>query len=170
MLKNKKLWVVFCLIFLSTWNFAQGQYAPWIELSKDAPNNLAGRNYPVPTKQEVGIPVYPGAVITSVSAPSEDTVKYDKQILPFVNLVSTDSPSKVIAFYKSRLTNDKGWNFSEEYSTFIKGETSSALTGFIPAVRIREENGNNFDLVYANEKLKTSLKTRIEVTYKPPDK
>lgn len=145
---------------------AQSPFAPWAKLSNNAPKEIASRKYPVPTKEEVGVPSYPGAVITSVSAPKVDTTKYEKEVLAFVHLVTSDPPSSVISFYKRTLTKDKGWNYSEEYTTFVKGETQSALTGFVPTVRIRNEDGNNFDLGYVDESLKQRLKSRIEITYK----
>ena len=157
--------IVVIILFFA--GFTQAQYAPWAKLSSNAPKNISGRNYPVPTKEEVGINPYPGAVISSVSAPSTDTTKYKQEVLPFVILVSTDSPDNVVAFYKRILTKDRGWTYSEEFTTFVKGETTNAMTGFVPAVAIRNENGNNFDLVNIDEGLRNRLKSRIQITYKP---
>jgi len=155
------------LVILFFTGITQAQYAPWAKLASNAPKDISSRKYPVPTKDEVGIPAYPGAVISSLSAPSTDTTKYQQEVLPFVILVSTDSPDNVVAYYKRNLTKEKGWTYSEEYRTFVKGKTGSVLTGFVPAVAIRDEEGENFDLVYVDEGLKTRLKTRIEITYKP---
>ena len=155
----------FYFIIQTTFCLAQTRYASWAELSKNAPEDLSARDYPVPTVSEVGIQPYPGAVISSVSAPREDTTNYDKQVLPFVILVTTDSPDKVVQFYKGILTADEGWNYSEKYTTFVKGEIISSLTGFVPSVAIREENGDEFDLIYVNEKFKETLKTRIKIFY-----
>ena len=168
-MKNlSKLLIGFFIIFVS--GFTEAQYAPWAKLSSDAPKEINARKYPVPSKTEVGIPAYPGAFISSVSAPRQDTIEYKKEVLPFVILVSTDTPSKVISFYKKVLTKDKGWNYSEEYKTFVKGKIGSSLTGFVPSVAIRDDNGQNFDLVYVDEGLKNGLKSRIEITYKPENK
>ena len=155
------------LFIVSLTAFAQAPFAPWAKLSSDAPKDISSRKYPVPTKDEVGIQPYPGAYISSVSAPSEDTVKYDKEVLPFVILVSTDRPEQVISFYKKKLTAANGWNYNEEFKTFVKGPQGSSLTGFVPSVAIRDENGQNFDLVYVDQSLKNRLKTRVEITYKP---
>ena len=157
------------LIILFFAGYTQAQYAPWAKLSSNAPKDISSRNYPVPTKEEVGIKPYPGAFISSVSAPSTDTTKYKQEVLPFVILISTDSPDNVVAFYKRILTKDKGWNYSEEFRTFVKGQTAKALTGFVPTVAIRDENGENFDLVYVDENLKSRLNSRIEITYKQAD-
>ena len=164
----KKIFIVF--LFLSISIFAQTPYAPWAKLSSDAPKNLTSRTYPVPTKQEVGIAPFPGAVISSVSSPRVDTIKYNQELLPFVILVSSASPSEVISFYKGKLTSGNGWTYNAEYKTFVKGDPQSALTGFVPAVAIREENGENFDLVHVNANLKKKLKSRIEITYNPSNK
>ena len=155
------------LIILFFAGYTQAQYAPWAKLSSNAPKDISSRNYPVPTKEEVGIKPYPGAFISSVSAPSTDTTKYKQEVLPFVILVSTDSPDNVVSFYKRILTGNKGWTYSEEFRTFVKGQTAKALTGFVPTVAIRDENGENFDLVYVDENLKSRLRSRIEITYKP---
>jgi hypothetical protein len=163
-----KILIVFFILFLS--GITQAQYAPWAKLSKDAPKEINARKYPVPTKDEVGIPPYPGAVISSVSAPREDTLKFKKEILPFVILVSKDSPDRVISYYKKKLTKAAGWNYNEEFKTFVKGPPGSALTGFVPAVAIRDESGENFDLVHVDENLKRNLKSRIEITYNPAKK
>jgi hypothetical protein len=153
------------VLFFSINVLAQIPYAPWAKLASDAPNHIVGRTYPVPTLEEVGIPPFPGAVISSVSAPRLDTLKYQQEVLPFVILVSTASPSEVISFYKGKLTSGKGWSYSEEFKTFVKGDLQSALTGFVPAVAIRDENGENFDLVYVDDKLKKKLRSRIEIKY-----
>lgn len=167
---NTILKILFGLFILSISGTTQAQYASWAKLSKDAPNEISARKYPVPTKDEVGIPVYPGAVISSVSAPREDTLKFKKEILPFVILVSKDSPEKVISYYKKKLTSANGWNYNDEFKTFVKGPPGSSLTGFIPAVAIRDESGENFDLVYVDQDLKNRLKSRIEITYNPAKK
>ena len=150
-------------------NLAQ-QFAPWAKLSSDAPKEISARKYPVPSKDDVGIPPYPGAVISSVSTPSTDTIKYKQEVLPFINLVTSDLSSNVVNFYKKTLTKDKGWNYSEEYKTFVKGSPGSSLTGFVPSVAIRDESGENFDLGYVDPNIKSKLKTRIVITYKPSDK
>ena len=166
-MKNLKKIILALVTILFFGGFTQAQYAPWAKLDSNAPKDISSRKYPVPTKDEVGIPAYPGAVISSVSAPSTDTTKYKQEVLPFVILVSTDNPNNVVAFYKRNLTKNKGWNYNEEFRTFVKGKTGTALTGFVPTVSIRDEDGENFDLVYVDQGLKNRLKTRIEITYKP---
>ena len=157
-------------LFFSISIYAQAPYAPWAKLSSDAPKNIISRTYSVPTQEEVGITPFPGAFISSVSAPRVDTLKYKQEVLPFIILVSTASPSEVISFYKRKLTPGSGWSYSEEFKTFVKGDIQSALTGFVPAVSIRDENGENFDLVYVDANLKKRLQSRIEIKYNPSNK
>lgn len=164
----EKVLIVVVILFLS--GITNAQYAPWAKLSKDAPKEISARKYPVPTKDEVGIPAYPGAVISSVSAPREDTLEFKKEVLPFVILVSKDSPEQVISYYKKILTKAGGWNFNEEFKTFVKGPQGASLTGFVPNVAIRDESGENFDLVHVDQNLKRNLKSRIEITYDPVKK
>jgi hypothetical protein len=40
------------------------------------------------------------------------------------------------------------------------------LFGSVLAVAIRDETGENFDLVYADEKVKANFKTRNQIFYK----
>ena len=110
--------LVFVILFTSS-VYAQTPCAPWIKLSKSAPKNLTNRSYTVPTKDEVGIPIYPGSYLTSLTAPRTDTLKYEKAVLPFINLVTKDQSSKVISFYNSKLAKADGWNYSDEYKTFV---------------------------------------------------
>jgi len=161
----QKIFTAFLFFAISI--YAQSPYAPWAKLSSDAPKNIISRTYPVPTQEEVGITPFPGAFISSVSAPRVDTVEYKQEVLPFVILVSTASPSEVISFYKRKLTPGSGWNYNEEFKTFVKGDIQSALTGFVPAVSIRDENGENFDLVYVDVNLRKRLQSRIEIKYNP---
>ena len=169
--KQKNLFykIFAAFLFLAINIYGQTPFAPWAKLSSDAPKNITARTYPVPTKEEVGITPFPGAVISSVSAPRVDTIKYTQEVLPFVILVSTASPSEVISFYKGKLSPAKGWTYSAEYKTFVKGDLQSALTGFVPSVAIRDESGENFDLVYVDARFKSSLKTRIQINYKAAD-
>ena len=172
-IRMKKIIFIIGIIIVITGFFMENlaqPFAPWAKLSGDAPKEISARIYPVPSKEDVGIPPYPGAVISSISTPSTDTVKYKQEVLPFINLVTSDLSSNVINFYKKTLTKDKGWNYSEEYKTFVQGSPGSAVTGFVPSVAVRDESGDNFDLGYVDPSIKSKLKTRIVITYKISEK
>ena len=149
--------------------FSQTPVAPWAPLKPDAPKDWGTRNYTVPTQQEIGIPIYPNTYLTTISTASVDSLKpQESEILPFVILVSSDPPEKIIAFYKDTLKSEYGWNYTEEYTTFIKSNPMiKVLTGKYPSVAVRDENGDEFDLVFVDKKFKENLKTRIRITYKP---
>jgi hypothetical protein len=158
-----------CLIitFCST-IIAQTGKIPWIPLSKDAPDEIPGRNGPAPTYEEIGIMFYPGAYLSSVY-PASKTDESDTLALPLpgIFLVTSDEVAKVKEYYKKHLKKADGWKSFEDYSTFSKGNLSEALSRTVPGVAIREETGESFDLTGADPKIKSSLKTRIKILYKP---
>jgi hypothetical protein len=66
----------------------------------------------VPTKAEVGLPVYPGSYMGSGGK--------SNGVLSSVQLVSKDTPEKVIAWYKKEL--GKAWKYVPELATKQIGE------------------------------------------------
>ena len=148
--------------------FAQTGTIQWIPLAEDAPDKIPGRNGPSPTFGEVGLPVYPGSYLTSVyPAVSSSEPDNNEMPLPTIILVTSDDQEKVKIFYQERLKESDGWNSFEDYSVFVKGELSDALSRTVPGVGIREETGGNYDLTEADPKIKASLKTRIKILYVP---
>ncbi|HLG33152.1 MAG TPA: hypothetical protein VI362_08920 [Ignavibacteriaceae bacterium] len=154
------------IVLASSSTFAQTGTIQWLQLADDAPDKIPGRNGSAPTFEEVGIPVYPGSYLTSVypvSASSEPDS--NETPLPTIILVTSDEQEKVKKFYQERLKESDGWYSSEEYSVFVKGELSDALSRTVPGVAIREETGESYDLSGADPKIKASLKTRIKILY-----
>ena len=149
--------------------FPQTPVAPWAPLKPDAPKDWGTRNYTVPTQEEVGILIYPNVYLTTISTASVESVKpQESEILPFIILVSSDPPKKITAFYKDTLKLKDEWDYTEEYTTFIKSDTMiKMLTGKYPSVTVRHENGDDFDLVFVDKNFKEKLETRIRITYKP---
>lgn len=141
---------------------------PWIPVSKDAPDNIPNRNASAPTFSEIGIPVYPGAYLTSVYPVSKSSNSDSIDLpLPTIVLVTSDDQETVKRFYKERLKESDGWKSFENYSTFVKGDLSEALSRTVPGVGVREETGESYDLYGADPKIVSSLKTRIKILYKP---
>lgn len=66
----------------------------------------------VPTKAEVGLPIYPGSYV--------GTAGKSNGVLSSVQLVSKDSPEKVIQWYKEKL--GKEWKYMPEFATKQIGE------------------------------------------------
>jgi len=141
---------------------------PWIPLAKDAPENIPGRNGSAPLFDEIGIPIYPGAYLTSVyQAVNSNEIESMEVPLPGIFLVTIDDQEKVKEFYKINLKKSDGWIYYEDYSVFVRGDLSQALSRTVPGVAIREETGESYDLQGADPKIVSSLKTRIKILYKP---
>ena len=66
----------------------------------------------VPTKAEVGLPVYPDSYV--------GTAGKSNGVLSSIQLVSKDSPEKVIQWYKEKL--GKEWKYMPEFTTKQIGE------------------------------------------------
>lgn len=67
----------------------------------------------LPSKADLGVPVYPGALIVAYQSGYKD----DKEkLLPELVLVSSDPPQKIESWYASRL---KGWKHIKNYHAFI---------------------------------------------------
>jgi hypothetical protein len=160
--------IFYLIVFYSSTIIAQTGKIPWIPLSKDAPNEIPGRNGTAPTYEEIGIPIYPGAYLTSIYLASDSTdIDSTELPLPTIILVSSDNQEKVKTFYKKHLSEVDGWESFEDYNVFVKGLLSQALSRTVPTVAIREETGQSYDLTGANPKIKSMLKTRIKILYQP---
>ena len=165
---NKILRVLILMSLFAPLLLSQTETIPWIPLSKDAPDNIPGRNAAAPTYNEIGIPLYPGVYLTSYyPASSTDESGGVVTSLATVFLVSTDDEETVQAFYIENLKESDGWNFFKDYKVFVKGDLNDALSRTVPGVGIREETGESYDLQGAETKIVSSIKTRIKILYKP---
>ena len=125
---NKKKNNAFLIVTLSLFAFfltslvsvAAESFAPKV----DPPKNMANRamvvqmieQWDIPSKETVGLPAYPGAVIVAYAGASEMTandVKY--KTLPSLALSTVDEPAKVAAFYKEKL---KDWRYERSFDMF----------------------------------------------------
>lgn len=124
-LKSKKVLFIislFLFAFISTGlvSLADEPYAPKV----DPPKKMEHRQWwmdkikkwKIPSKENVGIPPYPGAVIIAVKEASEMVANDKKQsTLPMLTLSTLDEPSKVAAFYKEKL---KDWKYDRQLDMF----------------------------------------------------
>lgn len=125
---NEKKNKVFLIVTLSLFAFvltglvsiAAESFAPKVE----PPKNMANRamwvkmieQWDIPSKETVGLPAYPGAVIVAYKGASEMTangVKYET--LPSLALSTMDEPNMVAAFYKEKL---KDWKYERSFGMF----------------------------------------------------
>ncbi|MDH4221026.1 MAG: hypothetical protein OEY18_02175 [Candidatus Aminicenantes bacterium] len=127
-MKNKQNNKVFLFIGLSLFaftlagllSFASELFAPKV----NPPKNMANRQmwvdmimqWEIPSKESVGIPPYPGAVIIAVKEASEMIANDEKyKTLPMLTLSTFDEPAKVAAFYKDKL---KDWKYDRQFDMF----------------------------------------------------
>jgi hypothetical protein len=95
-------------------------FAPKVNLPKKLENrdmweNLV-KNWIVPSKEEVGIPAYPGAVIVALKEQSWMEANGEKMdTLPAITLASSDEMTDVTAFYKEKLAD---WKYKNSYGMF----------------------------------------------------
>jgi hypothetical protein len=111
---------LFVFVLTSSGAIADESFAPKVKLPKNMENRAMWiqmiEKWDIPSKNTVGLPAYPGAVVVAYAAASEMTandVKY--KTLPQLALSTTDEPAKVAAFYKEKL---KDWKYKREFDMF----------------------------------------------------
>lgn len=99
---------------------AEEPFAPKIDLPEKLENRKVWvdlvESWNVPGKDEVGMPVYPGAFIVALLdggsvVMNDDTI----MTLPSITLATTDEQAKVVSFYKEQL---KDWKYKNSYDMF----------------------------------------------------
>lgn len=99
-----------------------------------------------------GLPLYPGATVDSGASMTGTGANGDSGGM--VAFQTSDSPEKVIAFYKKAATN-AGFKISMEMTTgdarMIGGDGKEGKGGFHLSVSTREEGGSNATLIAGNQ-------------------
>lgn len=163
--KQNSKWVLMGLLMIFAINVRAQKYAPTAEFSAQTMGGIDAND--VPMKDAVEIPPYPGAVIASLYSPAEDE---QQGLLPYINLISSDPIDKVLEFYEQELLQMEGWKWSEMMEFFYKGDDAmKAMSNQVPFVNIMEADPEAFDVIYMTGDLKTNMKTRIQVVYKPTE-
>lgn len=149
---------------------ADESFAPKVKLPKKLENrdmweNMV-KNWIVPSKEEVGIPSYPGSVIVALKEKGWMEANGEKMdTLPSLILATADEMEKVTAFYKENLKDWKHKNQMGMFDIFWTGKddfnnmdiTESAT---IPNMVIMEAMSAQTDFV-------PDAKTAITIVYKP---
>lgn len=175
---NKKKNKIFSIATLSMFTFvltslvsiADEFFAPKV----NPPKNMANRamwvqmieQWDIPSKDTVGLPAYPGAVIVAYKEASEMTandVKY--KTLPQLVLSTMDEPANVAAFYKEKL---KDWKYKREFDMFdvfwTGGDEFNNLdireSMTIPNIIIMESTAQTNEFM-------PEAKTKITIVFKP---
>jgi len=95
----------------------------------------------------------------------------DTMPMETINLVTSDPPEKVLAFYKEELLAMPGWKWSETFKFFYRGgKETDAFAMKIPGLTVQEESGESFDLQAMTKSVVKSAETRIQVIFKPKAK
>lgn len=150
-------------------------YAP----KADAPKNV-GQNSPqymsvmiinaaqVPDKSVVEIPSYPGAKVFQTKNASEMNANNKMyKTLPYIKLLSTDPPDKIVAWYKNQL---KGYTYEDVFGVawvFWKGE--GTFNGMDIRQRMTIQNVGISEAIAAMgyDDVMKGTQSVIEVTYEP---
>ena len=91
-------------------------FAPRPEIPADIGDSYqvkTARDSIIPSRERVGIPAYPGAVVIRTYAIDQRPPKYDG--LPIVELISADDYQKVVDYYKKELPK---WRNAELLSAY----------------------------------------------------
>ena len=173
--KTNKIFVVvalsqFAFVLTSLVSIADESFAPKV----NPPKNLSNRTmwvqmieqWDIPSKDTVGLPAYPGAVIVAYKEAAEMTandVKYET--LPQLVLSTMDEPGKVAMFYKEKL---KDWKYKREFDMFDVFWTGrdefnnldirESMT--IPNISIMESTAQTNEFM-------PEAKTKITIVFKP---
>lgn len=129
-----------------------------LKMQKLSGETEADRLQKVPSIEEVGVPPYPGAVIISI------IIDESGQMMPGLNLVSTDPPEKVRAWYKENL---QGWRWSEMLELFYQGEgelKNLAQVMTTPTINALPLSSEAIDMRFSDV---PGAQTRIQITYQP---
>lgn len=111
----------------------------------------SGEEMKVPSKEEVGVPIYPGAYLSSTSSGSG---------LPMVTLLSADPPEKVTAWYKDNL---KGWSYNSLLKVFYEGPDKLPIGKIMERPQVVIVPGDK-DVLFGMYDI--PVKTSFSITYK----
>ena len=162
--------IIFGLGLTGTTVLADESFAPKVDLPKKLENrdmweNMV-KNWVIPTKEEVGIPAYPGSVIVALKEKGWMEANGEKMdTLPAITLATADEKENVTAFYKENLKDWKHKNQMGMFDIFWTGKdefnsmdiTESAT---IPNMAIMEAMSAQTDFM-------PGAKTAITIVYKP---
>ncbi|MFO8048024.1 MAG: hypothetical protein R6U29_03230 [Desulfosudaceae bacterium] len=120
---------------------------------------LADVEKKIPSRAEVGVPVYPGARYATHVEPAREGM------LPSVSLISDDPPDQVKEWYGRNLP---GYAHNEMFDLFYQGPPGQDLSfkelTSTPTVTVTEEDGESLDLMFSRV---PHVKTRVIISYRP---
>lgn len=172
--KNISFLIAF-LLFVSlglsvTTAFADEPFAPKVNLPKKLENrniweNMV-KNWDVPSKEEVGIPAYPGSVIVALKQKSWMEANGEKMdTLPSLILATSDEMEKVTVFYKEKL---KDWKYKNQMGMFdIFWTEKDDFNNMDITETATIQNLSIMEAMSAQTDFVPDAKTAITIVYKP---
>ena len=147
---------------------ADEPYAPKVEIPNNAdPNSLAAmvvNAAKIPDKSEVEIPTYPGARVVQTKNTDGSGTSGE---LPYIKLLSTDPPDKIVAWYRSQL---KGYTYEDVFSVaWVLWKGEGKFNGMDIRQRMAIQNVGISEAMAAMgyDEFMKGAKSVIEVTYEP---
>jgi hypothetical protein len=147
-------------------------YAPKVDVPENADKNslsvMVINAATVPDKSAVGIPSYPGARVFQTKGASEMQAN-DKTLktFPYIKLLSTDPPDKIVAWYRNQL---EGYTYEDVFGVawvFWKGEEK--FNGMDIRQRMTVENVGISEAIAAMgfDEVMQGTQSIIEIAYDP---
>jgi hypothetical protein len=170
---SKNSWSLFLAILIAGSIFMGSVWAEEYAPRVNPPKNITNRDFwvktisgwKIPSKEDVGIPAYPGALIVNFRDTSSMTSNGKELVtLPIIVLETEDEQTKVAAFFKEQL---KDWKYENKFGMFdvfwMEGEFNfmdidQAATQ--PNVQIQAPIASEPD------RMMPTSKTRIQIIYK----
>jgi hypothetical protein len=147
-------------------------YAPKVDVPNDAAKNslsvMVINAAIVPEKSAVGIPAYPGARVCQTKTAGEMRANDKKyQTFPYIKLLSTDPPDKIVAWYKDQLEE---YTYEDVFGVawvFWRGE--GTFNGMDIRQRMTVENVGISQAIAAMgfDEVMQGTKSIIEIAYEP---
>lgn len=165
------LLAVMAVSLFSIVSYAQSAYAPWADLKSDLPDGVA-INYEnmklnTPDKNMVELPAYSGAKIIATSDASESVDESQKPRLATVTLESSDSPEKIIEYYKELIPDYKGWHWDAKMKIFYRNNLRNALNRHDSYIQVTSIQSEEPDLKYVTSDVLENAASKIVVCYDP---
>ncbi len=174
LMKNNSLligaFLIFALGLTVLTALAAEPFAPKVDL----PKNLQDRDmwvnvvkqWVVPSKEEVGIPAYPGSVIVALKEKGWMEANGEKMdTLPAITLATSDEPAKVAAFYKEKLADWKHENQMGMFDIFWTGKDE--FNNMDVAESATTPNLLVMGAISAQTDFMPKAKTAITIVYEP---
>ncbi len=176
-ISHRKLFIVIFLLGVMALSYstvvAEEPFAPKIKLPEKIENRANWvtlvDSWKVPSKEEVGLPVYPGAFIVALMQGGPIEVNDDTLVmLPLITMATVDDQAKVVSFYKEKLKDWKYKNTFDMFDIFWDGPDEFNNIDMTQGMTI--PNIVVFESTDGEPNFMPEAKTAITIVYKPVKK